>query len=271
MQQPTVMSFDATEIGLMHANQLSSVFCEVKNVRLAVDTLVSQVGHHQVTGKVIVYTGDCMPALQDLQKMKGTVNVVPQVKQLFLFAAAHDTGLEFIWQPRESDALLHADMLSRVQDSSEIFLSKAAFKHVCMQSSRGVRWGFPTLDVFAGGAHSQHQVSRFYSLFCTPKALAANAMLQNNRKGTLWVFPPFPLIGAVINKLLAEQVNAVVLLPSFLRFWTAMIRQLPVFGVHALAYYHKLFTIGSRAPNYMQGQGRDRPCHLFTAYFVKFN
>ena len=140
----------------------------------------------------------------------------------------------------------------------------------------GLRWD-PTLDVFAGGAHGQHQVSRFYSLFHTPKALAANAMLQNcakdasshGRKGMLWVFPPFPLIGAVIIKLLAEQVNAIVVLPRFLLFWTATISQLPVLGVHELAYYHRLYTIGSRAPNYMQGQ--NKPIYLFTAYFVKFN
>ncbi len=65
--------------------------------------------------------------------------------------------------PMLHDALLHADMLSRAEDSSEIFVSKSAFRHICMLSSDGVRWGFPTLDVFAGGAQDQHHVSRFYS------------------------------------------------------------------------------------------------------------
>lgn len=104
-----VMSFDVAEIQLMCANQLSSVFREVKNVRLTVETVVSQLGPGFVTGKVIVYTGDCMPAIQDLQKMKGTINVFPEVKQLYLFAALHDIDLQFIWQSRESDALSHAD------------------------------------------------------------------------------------------------------------------------------------------------------------------
>ena len=113
-----------------------------------------------------------------------------------------------------------------------------------------------TLDVFAGGAKDQHHVSRFYSQYFTPAALAASAMFQNwakdacshGRSGMLWVFPPFRLIGAVINKLLAEQTNAIVILPRFLRFWTAMLKQLPVFAVHELSYYDKLYTIGSRAP-----------------------
>ena len=60
----------------------------------------------------------------------------------------------------------------------------------------------------------------------------------------LWVFPPFPLIGAVINKLLLEQVNAIVILPRFLRFWTAMLRKLPVFAVHEMVYSGRLYTIG---------------------------
>ena len=76
-----------------------------------------------------------MPATQDLQKMEGTVDVVPEVRQLYSFAAAHVTGsidvqLDFIWQSRESDALLHADMLSRLKNSSEVFLSYAAVKRV---------------------------------------------------------------------------------------------------------------------------------------------
>lgn len=170
-------------------------------------------------------------------------------------------------------------MLSRVEDSSEIFLSASAFKQICMLKTDGVRWGFPTLDVFAGGANGQHLVSRYYSLFHTPGAIAANAMYRDwavdasshGRKGFLWVFPPFPLIGAVINKLLAEPVNAILVLPRFLRFWTAMLEQLPVFGVHEIAYHHKLYTIGSKAPRYMQGQGNDRPVYLLTAYLVKFN
>ena len=83
--------------------------------------------------------------------------------------------------------------------------------------------------------------------------------------------PPLHLIGAVINKLLAKQTNAIVILPRFLRFWTAMLKQLPVFTVHELSYYNKLYTIGSRAPKYMQGQGMDKPIYLFTAYLVKID
>ena len=71
----------------MRANKLSSVFREVKNVRLAVETLVFQLGHDNVAGKVVVYTGDCLPAIQGLLRMKGTVDVFADVRLLYQFAA----------------------------------------------------------------------------------------------------------------------------------------------------------------------------------------
>ncbi len=33
----------------------------------------------------------------------------------------------------------------------------------------------------------------------------------------------------------------------------------------------KLYTIGSRAPKYMQGTGKNKPIYLFTEYLVRFN
>ena len=36
-----------------------------------------------------------MPAIQDLLRMKGTVDVLPEVFALFQFAAVHDVHLDF--------------------------------------------------------------------------------------------------------------------------------------------------------------------------------
>lgn len=93
LQHPVVVSCNTVEIQLMHANKLSSVFCEVKHARLAVQTVVSQLGPAAV-GKVIVYTGDYM---SDLLKKKGTVDVFPEVFELFSFAAAHVVTSMCIW------------------------------------------------------------------------------------------------------------------------------------------------------------------------------
>ena len=86
----TVMSFNPEDMLLMSANKLSSVLREVENRQLAVETVVSQLGHDNVAGKIVVHTGDCMPTSQDLTKTKGAVDVFPEVRQLYSFAAAPD-------------------------------------------------------------------------------------------------------------------------------------------------------------------------------------
>lgn len=68
-----------------------------------------------------------------------------------------------------------------------------------------------------------------------------------------------------------EQVDAVLILPRFMRFWTAMLQRLPIVARSELPYYAKLYTIGSRAPRRMQGTGKDKYILLLNAYLVKFN
>ena len=58
------------------------------------------------------------------------------------------------------------------------------------------------------------------------------------------VFPPFPLISAVPDKLWLEPVDASLILPSFMRCWSAMLSQLPIKAVHELSYHASLYTIG---------------------------
>ena len=145
-----------------------------------------------------------------------------------------------------------------------------------MRTSDGVIWGWPTWDVFTGGAEQQDVMSRYYTLFHTPGALAANAMYQNwqqdarrhSRAGMVWVFPPCPLVDAVINKLLLEHVDAILILPRFMRYWAAMLGELPTVAVHELPYFAGLYTIGSRAPQHMQDE-HNKPVYLPTAYRVK--
>lgn len=76
------------------------------------------------------------------------------------------------------------------------------------------------------------------------------------------------MIGAVLNKLLFEQVNAILILPSFMRYWVAMLKWLPIVASHRLSYHAALYTIGSRAPVNMQ---TTKPVYLLTVYLVKFS
>ena len=80
----------------------------------------------------------------------------------------------------------------------------------------------------------------------------------------LWVFPPLPLIGAVINKLLSEQFDAILMLPKFKRYWVPMLQQLPTVDGHG---FDDMYSIGSRAPDHMKNS---KPKYALTAYLVRF-
>lgn len=114
-------------------------------------------------------------------------------------AAAHDVALEFIWQPRTTEAIQIADSLSRIVDTSDFALNYTVFEQL------GRRWGFSTADVFAGAAQKFHKHKIYFTMYYTPNTSRVNGMLQDwsllkNSTGRLllWVFPPFQLIGAVL-------------------------------------------------------------------------
>lgn len=93
--------------------------------------------------------------------------------------------LLLVLQVLKADLMVHADMLSDLEDSSEIFLLKAVFRRVCLLKTDGVIWDWPTLDVFAGDAKSQHVMSRYYTLSHSPWAVGANAMYRHGLPGML--------------------------------------------------------------------------------------
>lgn len=145
------------------------MYRETKNARLAVEYVIGSLDSAVLAGGMIVYTGNCQPTIQHLLKMKGTVDVFPEVKRLDTLAASHDVQVDFVWRPRTHEWLQHADELSRVPDSSD-FLRYNQFERLCKLKCNGVAWDNPTRDVFAGAARGQ-QVKRFYTLHYAPGCL----------------------------------------------------------------------------------------------------
>ena len=125
---PMAMSFDQQEIRLMQCQALSSVYRETKNARLAVQYVVQCLGD-RVAGGLIVYSGDCFPAIQDLEK-KGAGDIFAEVKALYLYVAQFNVHVNFTRLPRTSE-LQHADELSRLPDSSELFIRPHQLKLIC--------------------------------------------------------------------------------------------------------------------------------------------
>ena len=263
------MSYSTKEWEAMQADphSLSSVLRETTNAQLVMETIIAHKSP-QLQGGLLVYTGDNQGAIACLKKMMGKGKILAALKRVYEVAAAHEVALEFIWKPRESAEIRHADTLSRYIDTSDFALSQQIFQRL------GRRWGFPTADIFAGETHKFHKHSKYYTLHYTPKTSGVDAMLQDwsgltNSAGRmlLWVFPPFHLVGAVIRKLLLHQTNAILLVPAWTCYWTAILHELPIVDSCNLPFYRGMYIMGSRLPVSMQQMGCP---YTLKAYKVQF-
>lgn len=247
---PMAMSLDQQGIHLMQSQSLSSVYRETKHARLAVQYVVQCMGA-EMAGGLVVYSGDRFPAIQDLAKMKGACDIFVEVKALYLYVAQFDVQVNFSWLPRTNEWLQHADELSRLPGSSELCIRPQQLGPPL--AAWGCNW--PTLGPFAGAASGQHTAFRFYTWHYAPSCLGVNGLLQHwavNARlqaspGLVWLFPPFSLIGPVLNKLQLERVNAILILPKYMRVWVSVLQQLPVVQQRDLGFHKGLFSVGSKA------------------------
>ena len=230
---PIILSYDASEWGQLQANphSLSSVLRETTNAKLVMQTIMRSI--------------DC------LRKMQGKGAILDAVRELYQTATQHDVHLEFIWQPRASAEISYADTLSRIIDTSDFALSHKEFYKLCKQ------WGFPTGDVYAGAAKDFHKAAKYFTMAYTPKTWGVDALLQDwhrlgNSEGRvlLWVFPPFQLIGNTINKLAQQRLDAILILPAWVCWWTPLLSTLGSSrpAMQELHYHRSMYVLGSRLP-----------------------
>ena len=64
-------------------------------------------------------------------------------------------------------------------------------------------WGTPVVDMFATVSNSH--LPRFMSPIPEPRALAVDALSQDWQGRSMYMFPPFPLLNKVIQKLRSTQ------------------------------------------------------------------
>ena len=223
---------------------------ETTNAKLIMQAILQQC-KGQVAGSTLVYTGDNMGSIDCLRKMQGKGAILDAVRELHQIAAQHDVHLEFIWQPRTSAEINYADSLSRTIDTSDYALSHAEFHKLCKQ------WGFPTGDVYAGAAKDFHKAAKYFTMAYTPKTLGVNALLQDwhklgNSHGRvlLWVFPPFQLIGDTLKKLAQQRLDAILILPAWVCWWTPIVSTLGSSkpSMQRLNYHSSMYVLGSRLP-----------------------
>ena len=71
-------------------------------------------------------------------------------------------------------------------------------------------WGTPVVDMFGTGSNSR--LHQFMSPIPQPRALAVDALSQDWQGRSMYMFPPFPLLSKVIQKLRSTQVAEVILI-----------------------------------------------------------
>ena len=71
-------------------------------------------------------------------------------------------------------------------------------------------WGTPEVDMFATLSNSH--LPRFMSPVPEPRALAVDALSQDWQGRSMYMFPPFPLLSKVVQKLRSTQVAEVILI-----------------------------------------------------------
>ena len=123
--------------------------------------------------------------------------------EFFLWLESRDT----IVRPRHIPGCLNviADHLSRPNQPipTEWSLHPEIVKRIF------IFWGMPEVDMFATLSNSH--LPRFMSPVPEPRALAVDALSQDWQGRSMYMFPPFPLLSKVVQKLRSTQVAEVIL------------------------------------------------------------
>ncbi|OOZ38563.1 hypothetical protein BOW52_08340 [Solemya elarraichensis gill symbiont] len=101
-----------------------------------------------------------------------------------------------------------ADFYSRnFSDSTEWMLKQDIFLRLCRHTF------IPDVDLFASRLNKR--LPRFVSWFPEPGAIAVNALALSWSKFLPYMFPPFNLIGKVINKIVSDKVDKALLVVPY--------------------------------------------------------
>ena len=154
---------------------------------------------------------DNTAALAYIANQGGTksLDLLTKAKEIWDFLSEKKIQLTVEWLP----SLLNkeADEESRnVSDSSEWLLDPKVFHQVCLELNVA-----PTLDLFA--SRTSHLLPRYMSWKADPDAIAVNALAQNwsESDSQVYAFPPFCLIGKVLQKLKTQTSEMILICP----FW----------------------------------------------------
>ena len=124
--------------------------------------------------------------------------------------ATHIAGVKNITADRES---------RNFDDRTEWKLNENVFRNITR------RWGTPDIDLFA--SRLNFQIKPFVSWKADPEATAINAFTISWSETFSYIFPPFSLLGKVLQKLQEDKGKAIVIVPEWkTQTWYPMLQKL---------------------------------------------
>lgn len=128
-------------------------------------------------------------------------------RQIWLWAMETDNWLSAAHCPGVLN--VEADLASRIfNDTTEWALNKRWFRTICQHFQT------PSIDLFA--SRINHQLKTYCAWQPDPGAIAIDAFTLNwSDFNLVYAFPPFSIIGRVLQKIAFDQVRAIVIVPEW--------------------------------------------------------
>lgn len=192
------------EESLNHINAL-----ELKAVFLCLQSLC-----YQLHNKVIKVLCDNTTAVAYLQHMGGTHSLICNdiTRDIMLWCKERSLKLSVSHLPGILNT--EADEASRHYDNNtEWSLDPDSFQNLTKC------WGMPEIDMFA--SRLNHKVQQYVAWKPDPGAIAIDAFtIDWSKYQLIYCFPPFSLIGKVLQKIQLDKVTAILIVPQWTtQFW----------------------------------------------------
>jgi len=126
-------------------------------------------------------------------------------KEIWKFATSNNINITVEYIPSKLN--IEADQESRLTDSSEWKLNPNIFSQITK------KLGQPDIDLFASLATKQ--IQQYVSYKPDPKAVAVDAFQMKWTHKFIYAFPPFKIIGRVLNKISLEHVTGIIITPTW--------------------------------------------------------
>ena len=196
----------------LHINHL-----ELKAIYLGLKALCSTKAN--VHNKLL---SDNQTAVSYIKNMGGTHSPSCNniAREIILWCKARNIWLSISHIPGKLN--VEADQASRVfNDDTEWSLDSNLFADLV------AKWGQPDIDLFA--SRLNHKADKYVSWKADPGAIATDALSIDWSPYKLVCFPPFSLIGKVLQKTQQDHVNTIIVVPNWqTQFWYPLLARLMV-------------------------------------------